>query len=51
MSALVIPRFTVKCEECGSTITGVATREDADWFADQHNQDMHDPDVEIERQS
>lgn len=49
MSAVVIPRWTMTCDECGSTVTGIDSVEDANWFADQHNQDMHPADVEVGR--
>lgn len=46
MSAVVIPRWTARCEECGSTIRGVASPDDAQWLADAHNKNFHEADVE-----
>lgn len=41
MSAVVIPRFTMRCDECGAMITGIAKREEADWAAAEHDKALH----------
>jgi len=42
MTARVIQRWTMTCDECGATITGIASRDEADWFADEHNRALHE---------
>lgn len=41
MSAVVIPRFTMRCETCGAMITGIANRQDAEWAARSREENVH----------
>lgn len=41
MSAVVIPRFTMRCKTCGAMITSIASRKDAEWAARSHNENVH----------
>ena len=39
--AVVLSRWAVECQACGSRITGIETEADAEWFAEEHNRDCH----------
>lgn len=48
MSARVFTEYAVICEEHGSHMTRIDSKEDAEWMADHHNRNLpheKDPDA------
>lgn len=41
MSARVIPYWAMTCDEHGITITGISSEANAQWYADEHDRDLH----------
>lgn len=40
--AVVLERWTVECDSCGTRITSIESIEDAKLFAEEHNRDRHE---------